>query len=153
MRTDKSDRHGLDTAYQIHQALAWLGGGEESWKQGGAWLERSLGAWLRPVKQTRQDAEKASSFLLASLRGSLYDTEYDSPLRSLRPCLGQGAFQGEEAVLADSGLEGEVSARVGRARSLAFLSILLGQGRYGWLLVRGLARRCVGELVFQSMET
>ena len=36
-----------------------------------------------------------------------------SPLRWLRPWLGQGAFQGEEAILADSGREGEISARVG----------------------------------------
>src|ERR1700704_540489 len=44
---------------------------------------------------------------------------------SLRPCLGQGASQGEESVLADSGRAGEITARVGRVRSLAFLSILL----------------------------
>jgi hypothetical protein len=31
---------------------------------------------------------------------------------------------GEEAVLADSGREGEITARVGRVRRLAFLSIL-----------------------------
>ena len=31
---------------------------------------------------------------------------------------------GEEAVLADSGRVGEIAARVGRVRSLAFLSIL-----------------------------
>ena len=37
----------------------------------------------------------------------------------------QGASLGEEAVLADSGWAGEVAARVGRVRSLAFLSILL----------------------------
>jgi hypothetical protein len=43
---------------------------------------------------------------------------------SLRPCLGEGASLGEEAVLADSGRAGEVAARVGRVRSLAFLSIL-----------------------------
>ena len=42
----------------------------------------------------------------------------------LRPCLGQGASQGEEAVLADSGREGEVVAGVERVRSMAFLSIL-----------------------------
>jgi hypothetical protein len=42
----------------------------------------------------------------------------------LRPCLGKGASQGEEAVLADSGLAGEVAARVGRVRSLAIMSIL-----------------------------
>ena len=57
VRTDISDQHGLDTAYQIRQALAWLGVGEAFWEQGRAWLARSLGAWLRPVKQTWQDAE------------------------------------------------------------------------------------------------
>ena len=45
-----------------------------------------------------------------------------SPLRSLRPCLGEGASLGEEAVLADSGRVGEVTAEVGRVRSLAFLN-------------------------------
>jgi hypothetical protein len=43
----------------------------------------------------------------------------------LRPCLGQGASLGEEAVSADSGREGEITARVGRVRSPAILSILL----------------------------
>ena len=47
-----------------------------------------------------------------------------SSLRSLRPRLGQGASLGEEAVFADSGRAGEVAARVGRVRNLAFLSIL-----------------------------
>jgi hypothetical protein len=47
-----------------------------------------------------------------------------SGLHSLWPCLGQGASQGEEAVLADSGRAGEIFARVGRVRSLVFLSIL-----------------------------
>jgi hypothetical protein len=37
---------------------------------------------------------------------------------------GKGASQGEEAVLADSGREGEIAARVGRVRSPAILSIL-----------------------------
>ena len=45
---------------------------------------------------------------------------------SLRPCPGQGAPQGEEAVLADSGREGEISAGVGRVRRLDFLNILRG---------------------------
>jgi hypothetical protein len=40
--------------------------------------------------------------------------------------LGQGASQGEESVLADSGRVGEITARVGRVRSLDFLSILFG---------------------------
>ena len=43
----------------------------------------------------------------------------------LRPCLGQGASLGEEAVLADSGRAGQVTAGVGRVRRLAFLSILI----------------------------
>ena len=30
--------------------------------------------------------KKSASFVLASLRDSTYDTKYDSPLRSLRPC-------------------------------------------------------------------
>ena len=33
-------------------------------------------------------------------------------------------FQGEEAVLADSGRAGEIPARVGRVRSLAFLCLV-----------------------------
>jgi len=45
---------------------------------------------------------------------------------SLRPCLGQGASQGKESVLADSGRAGEIIVRVGWVRSLAFLSILRG---------------------------
>jgi hypothetical protein len=40
------------------------------------------------------------------------------------PRLGQGAFLGEEAVLAGSGREGAVAARDGRVKSLAFLSSL-----------------------------
>ena len=40
----------------------------------------------------------------------------------LRPCLGQGVSQGEEAVLADPGREDETPARVGRMRGLAFLN-------------------------------
>ena len=43
---------------------------------------------------------------------------------SLWPCLGEGASLGEEAVLADSRWAGELAARVGRVRSLVFLSIL-----------------------------
>ena len=47
-----------------------------------------------------------------------------SALHSLRPCVGQGASQGEEAVLADSGREGEISAGAGLVSSPTFLSIL-----------------------------
>jgi len=49
-----------------------------------------------------------------------------SVVRSLRPCMGQGASLGEETVLADSGRAGEVAAGVGRVRTVAFLSILHG---------------------------
>ena len=37
---------------------------------------------------------------------------------------GKGASLGKETVLADSGRAGEITARVGRVRRLAFLSIL-----------------------------
>jgi hypothetical protein len=40
------------------------------------------------------------------------------------PAWGNGASMGEETVLADSGRAGEIAARVGRVRSLVFLSIL-----------------------------
>ncbi len=43
---------------------------------------------------------------------------------SLRPCLGQGVSLGGEAVLADSGREGEIVAWAGRVRPVAILSIL-----------------------------
>jgi hypothetical protein len=71
--------------------------------------------------------KKSASIVLASLRGTV-KREVSNVKRGsaaeLRPCLEQGASQGEEAVLADSGREGEISAGVGRVRSLAFLSIL-----------------------------
>jgi hypothetical protein len=38
------------------------------------------------------------------------------------PRLGQGASQGEESVLADSGRVGEITARVGRVRTETILS-------------------------------
>jgi len=37
---------------------------------------------------------------------------------------GKGVSQGEEAVLADSGRVGEITASIGRVRNLIFLSIL-----------------------------
>ena len=43
---------------------------------------------------------------------------------SLRPCQGQGASQGEESVLTESGRAGEITARDGRVRSLDFLNSL-----------------------------
>ena len=93
--------------------------------------------------------KKSASSVLASFRPSTYlgilnhrgafpfaKTHYKGELptrsavctssapHSLRPCLGQGAAQGKESVLADSGREGEITARAGRVRSLVFLSIL-----------------------------
>jgi hypothetical protein len=47
-----------------------------------------------------------------------------SAIHSLGPCPRNGASQGEEPVLADSGREGEITAGVGRVRRLACLSIL-----------------------------
>ena len=47
-----------------------------------------------------------------------------SVLHSLRPCMGQGASQGEVAVLVDSGRDGEISARAGLVSSPAFRGIL-----------------------------
>jgi hypothetical protein len=44
----------------------------------------------------------------------------------LRPCPRNGASQGKESVLADSGWEGDITARVGRVRRTVILSILHG---------------------------
>jgi len=68
-----------------------------------------------------------TSFVLASFRGSMYGTEYDSPLCSLRPRLRKGASLGEELVLADLGRAGGVAAGVARVRSPAILNILRGR--------------------------
>jgi hypothetical protein len=73
--------------------------------------------------------------LLPDARITFLSREYAAPLLAhhlslphlLRPCLGKGASLGEEAVLADSGRAGEVAARVGRVRSMAFLSIPRGR--------------------------
>ena len=45
-------------------------------------------------------------------------------IAELRPCLGKGSSLGEEAVSADSGLEGEVVAEIGWVKRLDFLSFL-----------------------------
>ena len=50
----------------------------------------------------------------------------------LRPCLGQGAYLGEEAVSADSGRAGEVAARAVRVRSLALLNTRGEISGRGW---------------------
>jgi hypothetical protein len=50
-----------------------------------------------------------ASGVLASLRDSTYGTEYDSPLRSLRPCTRSGASR---------------RAGAGRVRTAAFLNAL-----------------------------
>jgi hypothetical protein len=68
--------------------------------------------------------KKASRFVLASFRLSTYSRGYVSDLYSLRPCMGQGASMGEEAVLTDSGRAGEIAARVGWVRTETFLTIL-----------------------------
>src|SRR6185295_1387262 len=57
------------------------------------------------------------------IRRTVRPRGYASGLHSLRPCPRNGAS--EEAVLAASGRAGEVTAGVGRVRSLAILSILL----------------------------
>jgi hypothetical protein len=54
--------------------------------------------------------KKSANFVLASLRGSTYETKYASILRSLRPHLGKGASW---------------RAGFGWVRRLAFLNILL----------------------------
>ena len=113
-------------------------------------LKKSL---FSPAQPRRAETRLFPCVVLVSLRGSTYRMRFSevggtrgaypfakihckderptrsavctsSPLCSLRSCLGQGASLGEEAVLANSGWEGEVVARVGRVRSLAFLSIL-----------------------------
>ena len=61
---------------------------------------------------------------------AILETTYTSKLgriivaHSLRSCLGPGASQGEESVSANSGREGEITARVEQVRRLDFLSIL-----------------------------
>ena len=59
--------------------------------------------------------------------------------------MGQGAFQGEESILADSGRAGEKSSLFGHPVPSGL--------QYVWLSVKGLARHCVGELIFPWMET
>ena len=77
-----------------------------------------------PPADTSRLLKKSASIVLASLPGTVKrETRVsrgaaDLPADKARP-------QGIEAVLADSGWAGEVAARVGRVRSLAFLNILL----------------------------
>jgi hypothetical protein len=79
-------------------------------------------AWMVPF--ARRVRMIRMCFLNARGLGPIQATLLKASNKLLRPCLGQGASQGEEAVLADSGREGEVVAGVGRVRSMAFLSIL-----------------------------
>ena len=51
-------------------------------------------------------------------------TSTSTYLRSCGLVWGKGVSQGEEAVLADSGRAGEVTASIGRVRNLIFLRIL-----------------------------
>ena len=71
---------------------------------------------LRP----KAEMNKVTSSLNLDLNLSL------SLPHSLRPCLRQGASQGEEAALAGSRWTGEISAGAGRVRPVAFLSIPQG---------------------------
>ena len=78
------------------------------------------------LKQSCQHSSKVKAQVQAELKLVESSLNLDLSLpHLLRPCLGQGASLGEEAVLADSGRVGEVTTRVGRVSSLAFLSILL----------------------------
>ena len=70
-----------------------------------------------------------------------------SPLHSLRPCLGKGASKGEESVPADSGRAGEITARVGRMRSLAFLCILRA---ISLVPAYRPSKLCCAEMIFQQ---
>ncbi len=56
--------------------------------------------------------------------GPVQATLLNASNKLLRLCLGQGVSQGEEAVLADSGREGEVAAGVGWVRRVVFSGIL-----------------------------
>ena len=78
-----------------------------------------------PSTETRPPHHSAArTDVVLLIRRTVRPRGYASGLYSLRPCLGQGSSLGEEAVLADSGREGEIVAEVGRVRCLAFLSLL-----------------------------
>ncbi|MCG3773336.1 MAG: hypothetical protein JW395_0142 [Nitrospira sp.] len=93
-------------------------------------LKRGRGSWDDPrARATRSRG-------LPSLDARRWDHP-SHPLLSdslLRPCLGQSASLGEEAVPADLGRVGEITARVGRVRSLDILSIL----RWHFLVIFGM---------------
>jgi len=63
-------------------------------------LKKSL---FSPAQPRRAETHLSPSGVLASLTGTVKRRSAEE----LRPCLGQGASLGEEAVLADSGLAGE----------------------------------------------
>jgi hypothetical protein len=52
----------------------------------GAVVDEDSNAESHTMHSSSRMREKPASGVLASLRGSTYGTEYDSPLRSLRPC-------------------------------------------------------------------
>jgi len=81
-------------------------------------------AWMVPFARRVRTIRMCS--LDARGLGPIQATLLKASNTLLRPCLGQGASLGEEAVSADSGRVGEVDAGVWRVRSLAFLSILQG---------------------------
>jgi len=89
--------HSLKRGIKSRKALAWVTGTS---RRASGWAGESvMCSWDHPSHPLLSDS-------------------------SLGPCLGQGTSQGEESVLADSGRAGEITARVGRVRSLAILSIL-----------------------------
>ncbi len=79
-------------------------------------------AWIVPFARRVRTIRMCS--LDARGLGPIQATLLKASNKRLRPCLGLGASLGEEAVLADSGREGEVVARVGWVRRLNILSIL-----------------------------
>ena len=75
-------------------------------------------AWMVPFARRVRTIRMCS--LDARGLGPIQATLLKASNKLLRPCLGQGASLGEEAVLADSGRAGEVAARVGRVRMSPF---------------------------------
>ena len=89
-----------------------------------------MAALAAPLKRGRENwkglAQRAQCGTNPDHQRRTYTSKLEKTIfgSSLRSCLGQGASLGEEAVLADSGREGEITVRDGWVRSLAFLSIL-----------------------------
>jgi type II secretory pathway pseudopilin PulG len=67
--------------------------------------------------------KKLTSIVLALFSPSMSTKGLVEGLYSLRPCLGEAAFLGEEVVLADSRRGDEVATWIGQVRNLAFLRL------------------------------